>query len=154
MQSNQNLEAVAGVRGWGSAGDRVGADIAALPDLDADGDHEYAISAPGANDGDGVAYIVPGVYEPSGVYDIDEEVPGVATLNARQPIQILGSNGEGLSSLATGGDANGDGHEDLLIGAPTGNRSAANGGSVYVMYLGATGWTDFWDVDGYRGPST
>ena len=147
-QSNQNIAAVSGIR-WegGGSGDEAGADIVALWDLDEDGDNEYAVSAPGAADGDGVVYIVPGFYDATGTYALDEEVPGVSTLNARQPVPITGSGG--LEALGTGGDANGDGYDDLLIGAPGSTRGATEGGAVYVLYFGPDGFTSWWDTDGY-----
>ena len=49
-------------------------------------------------------------------------------------------------TVARAGDLNGDGHDDLLIGAPGDDEVARNAGAVFVVY-GGQDWTQF-TVDG------
>lgn len=48
------------------------------------------------------------------------------------------------TSVAAAGDINGDGYDDLLVGAPTSNYAAINGGSVYI-YLGGAAMDNYPD---------
>ena len=148
-QANQNISTVAGMQWVGDADDaEAGSDIAALMDFDGDGDQEYAISAPGEEDGDGVVYIVPGFYAASGTYNLNETISDVAASGSNKPVRIVGSNGDALSAIAADGDHNADGYNDLLIGAPNHSLEASNAGAAYIMYLGPNGWGDWWDSDG------
>jgi hypothetical protein len=45
------------------------------------------------------------------------------------------------SSVAIVGDVNGDGFDDILIGAPYNDDGAANGGATYLMFGKVSGWS-------------
>lgn len=148
-QANQNLSTIAAYQWVGNAEDaEAGSSIAALADMDGDGDDEYAISAPNEEDDDGVVYIVPGFYAASGTFNLNETITDVGASNATKPVRIVGYNGDGLSALASDGDHNADGFNDLLIGAPFHSQVDNNAGAAFIMYLGPKGWRDWWDSDG------
>ena len=96
--------------GTGAAGDRLGAAVALLGDLDANGRSEFAFGAPGAGAGDGFV------------------------LARRDDDTLLflrtGTTGEAFgSALAGAGDPHGDGSRQVLVGAPL----AAGGGRVVLF---------------------
>ena len=100
------------------------------------------MAAPGENDGDGVAYLVPGFYEVSGSYDLAEAFSSVTTPNAQGSVAFYGLNGDAISSVAPAGDLNNDGSPDLVFGAP----GHEGGGGAYVVYGGPNHWGDWWDT--------
>ena len=112
-------------------GDQLGSSLAGVGDQNGDGIRDLAIGAAGASPagrtGAGEVVVVAGQ-------------AGSATrdLSTSAPLQtIIGAQaGAGLgASLAAAGDAGGDGHVDMLIGAP-GESSFA--GAVYLV-IGAAG---------------
>ena len=146
--AHENLISVAGIQWKGGKGADAGADIVGLSDLDGDGDEEYAISAPGEEDGAGVVYVVPGFYAVSGMFELNEPISDVSSLNANQAVRIVGAAGDGLQALSIDGDHNSDGFNDLLIGAPGHSLVEENAGAVYIMYFGIGGLTEWWNDKG------
>ena len=108
------------------AGARFGAALAAL-DWDGDGTRDLAVGAPGAAGGSGRVFIYLGpVIGGSGAADAVISVgPGSSVLE----------DGEIGSSLATA-DFDGDGPDDLVIGAP---GAAGGSGAAIVLFGGASG---------------
>ncbi|MFZ5481728.1 MAG: integrin alpha [Myxococcota bacterium] len=102
-------------------------------DLDGDGWID------GADCDDADASVNPDAEEVAG-NGIDEDCDGrdvVVPSLADAPVILRGTEPEGLagSSVATGGDADGDGMGDLLVGAPGGWADEANKGHAY-LFLG------------------
>ena len=87
-------------------------------DVDGDGDDEFAVGAP-SEFGDGW---------PGKVYLLDPTSPTPVGLLSAEPGDTLGV------ALATG-DLDGDGRDDLVVGAPT---ASGGRGSAYVV-LGSDG---------------
>ena len=59
-------------------------------------------------------------------------------------------------SVSSAGDVNGDGYDDLIIGAIFANPNGGNSGETYVIYGGASapgtnGMLDLSDLDGTNG---
>ncbi|NIW83599.1 MAG: hypothetical protein GWN18_13810, partial [Thermoplasmata archaeon] len=64
--------------------------------------------------------------------------------------------GEGVNdwsgySVAGAGDVNGDGFEDVLIGAPNNDDGGADAGKTYLFLGMASGWSIRWDLSKANG---
>lgn len=94
---------------------RFGVDVFGPGDMNGDGRGEVLVSAPDANEDKGAVYLYEG-----------------ATSDSLEPTSSYESSSTGTEfgqSVAGGGDINGDGCGDLLIGAP----EAGDGGEVQVI---------------------
>ena len=147
-------------RGYDSTNAYIGAAVSISGDVNGDGFDDLLVGAPGQNK-----------YRGSMEYDGEAYVVfGRADFSANSTIQVTsldGTNGfvaEGLSgqqartgsSVSSGGDVNGDGIDDLIIGAPgddEGYGSAA--GRAYVVFgktgLGSSGSLDLVNLSGSNG---
>ena len=119
----------------GAANDAQGYSVAAAGDINNDGIGDLVIGAPQADpqgrDTAGAVYVV---YGKAGGFGAELDL---AALNGANGFRIQGaSDGDGLGeAVAAAGDVDGDGFDDLLIGAAgasPGGRFEA--GSVYVLY--------------------
>lgn len=132
--------------------DYVGIDLSSAGDVNGDGLGDFLIGAPfddeagGSEvdccDGAGQVYLVLGRVSgwvmDTPVTALDASFLGEAAHNY---------TGEWLSG---GGDVNGDGFDDFLIGAPTNDEGIDNGGQVYLILGRAAGWqmdTPLWLAD-------
>jgi Ca2+-binding RTX toxin-like protein len=112
--------------------DAVGASVAFAGDVNGDGFDDIIIGARDGNNGGnyaGEAYVIFG--GASGLANID-----LTNLTAAQGFIIQGdaaSDNAGISA-ATAGDVNGDGIDDLIIGAPGGDNGGISAGEAYVIY--------------------
>ena len=124
------------------AGDRSGRSVSAAGDVNGDGYDDLIIGASSADPngvgGAGETYIIYGGANAPGT-------GGVLDLSA-----LDGSNGfilNGIdandfsgSSVSSAGDVNGDGYDDLIIGAPFADPNGdSSAGETYIVYGGATG---------------
>ncbi|MFH1465372.1 MAG: MopE-related protein [Pseudomonadota bacterium] len=108
-------------------GDEAGSSVALLEDFDGDGEADLAVGAPGHSDSgatQGCTYLLLGG-------------PGAWAGNhslADADLTWLGeSAGDRLgTAVATAGDVDGDGHTDLLLGAPGSDRAGTGAGAVYL----------------------
>jgi hypothetical protein len=109
-------------------GDRLGASLAAAGRLDADDTPDLAVGAPGSDLGGaegGTTFVVSGADIANS--DIDE----VAT------VRITGAEyAFSAASLAGAQDADGDGFDDLLVGAPAADGAAASTGLAALFRFG------------------
>lgn len=112
-----------------NAGDRFGAAIAPLLDINQDQRNEFVVGAPGALSGRGAVYI----------FKASTLAAGDASTAA---VEIWGgSAGDGFGSVvAPIGDVNGDQLPDFAVAAPEKNGGA---GFVYVFYGGNAGMAKF-----------
>ncbi|SHJ35987.1 FG-GAP repeat-containing protein [Roseomonas rosea] len=122
------LDGTTGLRLAGAlAGDRAGSSVASAGDVNGDGLEDILIGALGANGGAGAAYIV---FGRQGGPPADLSL---ATLDGTNGFRVDGGGGSLLagSSVSSAGDINGDGFDDILIGAP---GTLGQTGATYVIY--------------------
>jgi hypothetical protein len=109
----------------GLAQARVGAAVASIGDQDGDGISELLVSGPGWSDtqtGSGAVWVVSGTLE--GDVDLGDST-----------LQVYGeeANASAGSAVSTGGDINGDGIEDLLVGAPQSGSAGDHAGAAFLL---------------------
>jgi hypothetical protein len=145
-QATVPIVSIAGLTFTGAnAGAEAGTSIAGVGDLDGDGDEEFLISAPGARSGDGAVYLVPGFYEVNTTYALEDSFSEFTSPGARGAVRFVGASGDALRIALSGGDINGDGHDEIIIGAPGNSSGANNAGAAYVLYGGPDYYGDWWD---------
>jgi hypothetical protein len=139
-----NLTTTAASRGLridGAAGDTAGSAVDGAGDFNGDGVDDVVVGAPNAGargrEFAGSAFVVYGQRrrDPD---DVDLAKRGARP--ASRVLRIDGARpGDGVGvSVTDGGDLNGDGRPDVVIGAPlASNRSRQNSGSAYVVYGGS-----------------
>jgi hypothetical protein len=104
-------------------------------DVNGDGFDDVIIGARYANGEKGVAYVVFGKTNGLGAVDL-------ANLSAAQGFAIQGSalNDQLGTTVSSAGDVNGDGFDDVIVGAPQGDLGGTNAGQAYVIFGKATGF--------------
>lgn len=134
MSTVINLDAL-GDRGFVMHGERksdhAGMSVASAGDIDGDGFADVIVGAPRNNDGGnqaGSAYVIFG-------HAGDFDRIGLGKLSPEDGFAIRGGKAEGIGySVASAGDVNGDGFDDVTIGE---YRNGANGygaGAAYVVF--------------------
>ena len=146
---------------WGEdRDDYSGTSVAGAGDVNGDGYDDILIGAHGDDDGDsgaGQTYLILG--KASG-WAMDTDL-------SASDASFWGEDGGDHSgySVAGAGDVNGDGFDDVLIGAPDDEDNGGNAGQTYLILGKASGWTmdtdlstsdaSFWGENGgdYSGTS-
>jgi FG-GAP repeat protein/hemolysin type calcium-binding protein len=135
------------------AGDNAGTSVASA-DLNGDGYSDLLIGATGADPNgtsSGATYVV---FGKAGAWDATTPL---ANLDAATGLKIQGIAAQDFSGISvnSAGDFNGDGFEDIIVGAygadPVGGSAA---GQAYVVFGKATGWTgtlNLSSLDGTNG---
>jgi Ca2+-binding RTX toxin-like protein len=141
------LTAAQGFRIFGSdARDFLGYSIASAGDVNGDGFDDLVVSAPRASaasngkNGAGESYVIFG--KSTGFADID-----LATWSPAQGFRIFGADVQDRSgrSVSSAGDVNGDGFDDLIIGAfgaDAAGNAKSEAGESYVIFGQAAGRAD------------
>lgn len=110
------------------AGTRIGASVAEAGDVNGDGYADFTTGAPGTSNGEtgeGRAYIYLG--SPSGIV-----ATNFVTVEPNIANEAFGS------SVAGGGDVDGDGYSDVIAGSPNASPSVSNEGTIR-LYRGNNG---------------
>lgn len=134
-----------------AAGDIAGLGVSSVGDINGDGISDLAIGAPQSQtSGAGNVYIV---YGGASIGALD-----LAALAPAQGFVVRGAapGDQAGYNVANAGDVNGDGIDDLILGAPTHDAGGNNAGAAYVVFGTATGRADGLDLstldggDGFR----
>ncbi len=113
-----------------NADDRTGASVSPAGDVDGDGLDDLFVGAPGNDDGGawaGKAYLLLGstlAASTSSTIDLSQA-----------DFAFIGESSEDNAgtSVAGGGDVNGDGRDDLLVGAPDNDDGGTDAGKAYLI---------------------
>jgi Ca2+-binding RTX toxin-like protein len=132
-------------------GDAAGWSVSAAGDVNGDGFADVIVGAPLRNDNGtfaGQAYVVFG--KASGIGTVDGSGHAVIDLANLSPSSGFAIEGAGAGdrtgwSVSSAGDVNGDGFDDLVVGAPQGSDGGLYAGQAYVVFGKASG---FGAVDG------
>ncbi len=113
----------------GDVGDSLGLGCTIAGDVNADGFDDIWLGATGADSGDGMASLV---FGGSGRLT-DQALADIAnaTFTAEQ-------SGDGVGNTRSAGDINGDGFDDLLVGAFSQGTGGTNAGAGYLIFGRAT----------------
>jgi hypothetical protein len=123
--------------------DSAGHAVSSAGDVNGDGFDDILVGAQFAEVGgvgesnEGISYVIFG--KAGGFTNID-----LTTLTLAQGFSIEGDDGANLSgySLASAGDINGDGFDDIIIGAYKNSDDGAYAGRAYVIFGKAAGFTN------------
>ena len=121
-------------------GDRSGRSVSSAGDVNGDGYDDLIIGARGADpngEGSGEAYVVYGGASAPGTDGVFE----LSALDGTNGFILSGIDPSDRSggSVSSAGDVNGDGYDDLIIGAVGADPNGEGSGETYVVYGGATG---------------
>ena len=133
-----NLSSTVGFRINGGVGDRAGVSVSGAGDVNGDGFDDLIVGAYfGDNGGNnaGEAYVIFG--KSSGFTTLNLE-----SLPAGAGFIIQGDVAEDWAGfdVSAAGDVNGDGFDDLIVGAPLGDNGGTGAGEAYVILGKATGF--------------
>ncbi len=120
-----------------TAGDRAGLVVAA-GDIDGDGSDELLAGASGDDSGgpDGGA-----------VYLVDGPLKGLLDLSSASAKWFAEEAGDGVGYAVAAGDVDGDGHDDVLVGAPYQGAGGPAAGAAYLVLGPAKGVLDLASAD-------
>lgn len=155
LPSDINLDSLNGTNGFRINGivayDRIGRSVSSAGDVNGDGFDDLIIGAPFADPttfgSRGTAYVVFG--RASGF----QATLDLSGLNGANGFRLQGVGDTDLTgiSVSGAGDVNGDGFDDVIVGAP---RAASNGyasGATFVVFGRANGFTPVVPLAGLNG---
>ena len=134
------------------AGDQSGSSVSSAGDVNGDGYDDLIIGARVADGYAGETYVIyGGASAPGGVLDL-------SSLNGTNGFILTGIDAGDSSgvSVSSAGDVNGDGYDDLIIGAHRADPNGDGSGETYIVYGGASapgtdGMLDLSSLNGTNG---
>ena len=151
-----------------AVGDSAGWSVSSAGDVNKDGYDDVIVGAPFGDDGGtdaGDAYVLFGKAGGFGAVDAtSRRVVALTDLSPADGFVIQGdAAGDGAGwGVSTAGDVNGDGYDDVIVGAPKGDDGGTGAGEAYVLFGKAGGFgtvdatgrrvvdlTDLWPADGF-----
>ena len=113
--------------------------------IQGEGDSGYlghSLAYAGDTDGDGVGDVIVGAYYADGdfndrggmVYVVEGPVTGTISASDTHRLQTTHDSDYLGYSVAGAGDLDGDGYDDVVMGAPYDDYGASNGGAAYVVF--------------------
>ncbi len=122
-----NLSGLNGSNGGsfaGAAGDAAGSAVSAAGDVNGDGLGDFIVGLPGSNGTAGGARVILGSFQP---------FPATASLDSLPGFDLVGiaAGDRAGTTVGAAGDVNGDGLDDILIGAP--DRLAGSGETYLIL---------------------
>lgn len=111
-----------------------GFSVSGAGDVNGDGFDDLIVGAPHSNGRSGLSYVI---FGSAGASQADIDLGNLGTSGFR--IEAVGSFDLLGQSVSGAGDVNGDGFDDLIVGAPQANF---NDGSSFIIYGGRTGSED------------
>lgn len=132
-------------------GDNAGYSVTDLGDINGDSIDDFAVSARFGDDGgtnSGETYVIFGSQTGFGADVMGRQVLDLTTLAAGEGVIVQGdaAGDEAGYSISSAGDVNGDGFDDLIIGAVNGDNGGINAGEAYLIFGGAAGFGE--TIDG------
>ncbi len=155
--SNIDLSSLDGTNGFEISGAATGSptdfgafriSVASAGDVNGDGLADLIIGAPGANGNySGASYVV---FGKAGGFASNIDL---SSLNGTNGFKISGTTANDQSgwSVASAGDVNGDGFDDVIVGAAYADPHAASSGASYVVFGKAGGFASNIDLSSLNG---
>jgi hypothetical protein len=125
--------------------DRAGWSVSTAGDVNGDGFDDMIVGAPFGDNGGtdaGEAYVIFGKASGFGALVGGRQVLDLTGLTPSSGFIIQGDTliDEAGISVSAAGDVNGDGFDDMIVGAPLGDDGGANAGEAYVVFGKAAGF--------------
>ncbi|MEM9387947.1 MAG: integrin alpha [Pseudomonadota bacterium] len=133
-------------------GQQIGYTLSSAGDVNGDGLSDLILGAPldrmGTGQGDiGFAFVIFGRSEPiEPIFDLANLLPGRGDGSRGFVLRGAFAEGEAGSDVASAGDLNGDGFDDLLIGTRHNLSQSPFGGEVFVLFGRADGFAPLIDL--------
>ncbi len=133
-----------------SSSDNSGESVSSAGDVNGDGFDDLIVGAPDGDDNSsdaGESYVVFG--KSSGFSSAID----LSSLNGTTGFRLNGvsSSDDSGESVSSAGDVNGDGFDDLIVGAPDGDDNGSDAGESYVVFGKSSGFSSAIDLSSLDG---